>query len=221
MQSLAIPVLSSLLDRLYRLDLNLNEYMQVAIKMQSHSSLSCDKRFMNSEANRRSTFQDWPHMDYKWLLPDTLAQAGFYHQPAQVGDDRTICFVCNLCLVAWEQSDQPWSEHERHSPICQFIRGEITENVSFSSTVATQPAVQVFKDEKEKVSFPLARSLSCQLNRLKIELIAIFTISFQRQIKLFHFLSHRFDSPIRAIGMRILQPTAVVFFDILCICKYP
>jgi hypothetical protein len=127
--------------------------MQVAIKMQSHSSLSCDKRFMNSEANRRSTFQDWPHMDYKWLLPDTLAQAGFYHQPAQVGDDRTICFVCNLCLVAWEQSDQPWSEHERHSPICQFIRGEITENVSFSSTVATQPAVNVFVDEKEKVNF--------------------------------------------------------------------
>lgn len=104
-----------------------------------------DKRYMCSEATRRATFNEWPHMDYKWVLPDALAQAGFYHQPAHPGDDRTICFVCDLCLVAWEQHDQPWSEHERHSPICQFVRGELTENVPLSLTAATQAATQAYR----------------------------------------------------------------------------
>ena len=77
-------------------------------------------------------------LNFRWVLPDTLAQAGFYHEPAQLGaiDDRTLCFVCNLCLISWEQSDQPWSEHERHSPMCHFVRGEYTiefNNVNSSS----------------------------------------------------------------------------------------
>ena len=39
-----------------------------------------NKRKMWSEANRRKTFINWPHKDYKWAVPDTMAQAGFYHQ---------------------------------------------------------------------------------------------------------------------------------------------
>jgi baculoviral IAP repeat-containing protein 6 len=88
-------------------------------------------------------------MDYKWVLPDALAQAGFYHQPTHPGDDRTICFVCDLCLVAWEQHDQPWSEHERHSPICQYVQGETTDNVSLVQTASTQAAQQAFKLSSE------------------------------------------------------------------------
>jgi hypothetical protein len=88
-------------------------------------------------------------MDFKWVLPDALAQAGFYHQPTHQGDDRTICFVCDLCLVAWEQNDQPWSEHERHSPICQYVQGETTDNVSMVQTASTQAAQQAFKLSSE------------------------------------------------------------------------
>jgi baculoviral IAP repeat-containing protein 6 (apollon) len=150
-QSLGIPILSSLLDRLYRLDAKYS--ISSFIQAQTNNFLNYDKRLMCSEANRRATFQEWPHMDYKWVLPDSLAQAGFYHQPSQigVGDDRTICFVCNLCLVAWEQSDQPWSEHERHSPICHFVRGEITENIPLSLTTSTQVPLQVFKNENVNI----------------------------------------------------------------------
>ena len=110
MQSVAIPIISLLLDRLYRLDLTLIEN-QAALFGNGQPIVplsSFDKRYMCSEANRRATFNEWPHMDYKWVLPDALAQAGFYHQPTHPGDDRTICFVCDLCLVAWEQNDQPW-----------------------------------------------------------------------------------------------------------------
>ncbi|TDG43863.1 hypothetical protein AWZ03_009727 [Drosophila navojoa] len=96
---------------------------------------------MHSEAVRRQTFEKWPHMDYKWALPDQMAQAGFYHQPSSSGEDRAMCFTCNVCLVCWEKTDEPWSEHERHSPLCPFVKGEYTQNVPLSISYATNPAV--------------------------------------------------------------------------------
>lgn len=98
---------------------------------------------MFSEAARRKTFDQWPHMDYKWALPDQMAQAGFYHQPSDSGDDRAMCFTCNVCLVCWEKTDEPWSEHERHSPDCPFVKGEYTQNVPLSITYASNPAVLI------------------------------------------------------------------------------
>lgn len=70
-----------------------------------------------------------------------MAQAGFYHQPNSSGDDRAMCFTCSVCLVCWEKTDEPWSEHERHSPTCAFVMGEYTQNVPLSVTLATTPAV--------------------------------------------------------------------------------
>lgn len=69
-----------------------------------------------------------------------MAQAGFYHQPVNAGDDRAMCFTCNVCLVCWEKTDEPWSEHERHSPSCPFVKGEYTQNVPLAITAATNPA---------------------------------------------------------------------------------
>lgn len=98
---------------------------------------------MFSEAARRQTFEQWPHMDYKWALPDQMAQAGFYHQPGDSGVDRAMCFTCNVCLVCWEKTDEPWSEHERHSPDCPFVKGEYTQNVPLAVTYATGPAISI------------------------------------------------------------------------------
>ncbi|XP_032684948.1 baculoviral IAP repeat-containing protein 6 isoform X6 [Odontomachus brunneus] len=102
-----------------------------------------DRALMFSEAARRDTFPKWPHMNYKWALPDQMAQAGFYHEPNATGDDRAMCFTCNVCLVCWEPTDEPWSEHERHSPACPFVKGEYTQNVPLSVTLATAPAREV------------------------------------------------------------------------------
>lgn len=100
------------------------------------------RMLMHSEVVRRHTFEKWPHMDYKWALPDQMAQAGFYHQPSASGEDRAMCFTCNVCLVCWEKTDEPWSEHERHSPICPFVKGEYTQNVPLAVTYATNPALK-------------------------------------------------------------------------------
>lgn len=69
-----------------------------------------------------------------------MAQAGFYHQSSESGDDRAMCFTCSVCLVCWEKTDEPWSEHERHSPDCPFLKGEYTQNVPLTATFATSPA---------------------------------------------------------------------------------
>lgn len=98
---------------------------------------------MYSEVARRKTFDSWPHMDYKWALPDQMAQAGFYHQSSESGDDRAMCFTCSVCLVCWEKTDEPWAEHERHSPECPFLKGEYTQNVPLTVTYATSPATNI------------------------------------------------------------------------------
>uniref|UniRef100_A0A673KPC9 Dual E2 ubiquitin-conjugating enzyme/E3 ubiquitin-protein ligase BIRC6 n=1 Tax=Sinocyclocheilus rhinocerous TaxID=307959 RepID=A0A673KPC9_9TELE len=112
---------------------------------------SVDRSLMYSEANRRETFTSWPHTGYRWAQPDPMAQAGFYHQPASTGDDRAMCFTCSVCLVCWEPTDEPWSEHERHSPNCPFVKGEHTQNVPLSVTLATSPAQFPSADGSDKI----------------------------------------------------------------------
>ena len=67
-----------------------------------------DRALMYSELARCETFHKWPHMTYKWALPEKMAQAGFFHQPAASGEDRANCFACDICLVCWEPTDEPW-----------------------------------------------------------------------------------------------------------------
>ncbi|KAM3606446.1 uncharacterized protein V6R79_016382 [Siganus canaliculatus] len=130
----ALSVASSIMDRLSYLLCNARPELGVG------PGRSVDRSLMYSEANRRETFTSWPHAGYRWAQPDPMAQAGFYHQPASTGDDRAMCFTCSVCLVCWEPTDEPWSEHERHSPNCPFVKGEHTQNVPLSVTLATSPA---------------------------------------------------------------------------------
>lgn len=130
----ALTITSSISERLT--DLLVGGRMLEAV-----NAGAAQRGLMYAEATRRQTFARWPHMDYKWALPNQMAQAGFYHQPSSTGDDRAMCFTCNVCLVCWEKTDEPWSEHERHSPTCPFVRGEYTQNVPLIVSYATDAAV--------------------------------------------------------------------------------
>lgn len=143
----ALSVASSILDRLSYLLSSARPELGVG------PGRSVDRSLMYSEANRRETFTSWPHAGYRWAQPDPMAQAGFYHQPASTGDDRAMCFTCSVCLVCWEPTDEPWSEHERHSPNCPFVKGEHTQNVPLSVTLATSPAqFPNSSDSSDKIS---------------------------------------------------------------------
>ena len=74
-----------------------------------------------------------------------MAGAGFYYEPT--GSDRAICFHCGICLLFWEPTDEPWSEHERHSTCCPYVMGRFTDNVPLLISDATSHAQQHFSTQ--------------------------------------------------------------------------
>lgn len=67
---------------------------------------------------------------FRWALPDQMAQAGFFQSSGSAdAEDRALCFICRVCLVCWESTDEPWAEHERHSENCPFVKGQYTHNI--------------------------------------------------------------------------------------------
>ncbi|OCT67475.1 hypothetical protein XELAEV_18038773mg [Xenopus laevis] len=70
--------------------------------------------YMNSYNARLETFSSWPFPIDK----ETLAKAGFY----RIGDeDATKCFSCGGMLNCWAANDDPWEEHAKAYPGCQFL----------------------------------------------------------------------------------------------------
>lgn len=65
---------------------------------------------------RLRTFSDWPIANIQ--PADALAQAGLYYQ--KIGD-QVRCFHCNIGLRSWQKEDEPWHEHAKWSPKCQFV----------------------------------------------------------------------------------------------------
>ncbi|CAD7012398.1 unnamed protein product [Ceratitis capitata] len=67
--------------------------------------------------SRLRTYTHWPIPDIQ--QPEALAQAGLYYQNV---DDQVRCFHCNIGLRSWQREDDPWFEHAKWFPQCQFVR---------------------------------------------------------------------------------------------------
>ncbi|XP_077976844.1 baculoviral IAP repeat-containing protein 7-like [Glandiceps talaboti] len=65
---------------------------------------------------RLNTFANWPSSEI--VLPKTLAKAGFYYTGVK---DNVKCFHCNVGLRNWEPTDEPWIEHARWFPKCDYV----------------------------------------------------------------------------------------------------
>ncbi|KAF9190322.1 hypothetical protein BGZ51_008746 [Haplosporangium sp. Z 767] len=50
--------------------------------------------------------------------PATLADAGFFWQPAPSSPDNVVCFLCGKSLDGWMDTDDPYQEHLSHSRRC-------------------------------------------------------------------------------------------------------
>ncbi|XP_012677467.1 baculoviral IAP repeat-containing protein 2 isoform X1 [Clupea harengus] len=71
----------------------------------------CDERLL--------TFVNWPLRIP--VRPDQLAKAGFYY----VGrNDDVKCFCCDGGLRCWESGDDPWVEHAKWFPRCEYLLQE-------------------------------------------------------------------------------------------------
>ncbi len=65
---------------------------------------------------RLESFRGWPSDNQ---MPEVLAKAGFYYFGIK---DMVKCFFCNGGLKDWKASDNPYEDHVRWFPKCQFIR---------------------------------------------------------------------------------------------------
>lgn len=51
-----------------------------------------------------------------------MAQAGFYRTLNSSAPDDVECFVCFITLSGWEANEEPFEEHNAHSPECPFAQ---------------------------------------------------------------------------------------------------
>ncbi|XP_074964651.1 baculoviral IAP repeat-containing protein 7 [Phalacrocorax aristotelis] len=109
---------------------------------------------MVTEEMRLSTFQTWPQ--YTDMRPLQLARAGFFYTGR---DDIVRCFYCDGGMRNWSFGDDPWREHARWYPGCEFLlqsRGrEFVSSVqdSFSSTLVspTDSWDQIETDSQDQI----------------------------------------------------------------------
>ncbi|KAH9382411.1 hypothetical protein HPB48_005556 [Haemaphysalis longicornis] len=109
---------------------------------------------------RLRSFDKWPATCPK--RPPELVKAGFFYIGLQ---DYTKCFHCDGGLCNWDASDDPWEEHARWFPRCQFVllnKGEafieqcLQRHRSHLNSVAASTSTGPSSDEDAGMSTELA-----------------------------------------------------------------
>ncbi|KAM6173010.1 baculoviral IAP repeat-containing protein 3 [Erethizon dorsatum] len=84
--------------------------------LQNTSRYAVSNLSMQTHAARFKTFFNWPSSVL--VHPEQLASAGFYY----VGhSDDVKCFCCDGGLRCWELGDDPWVEHAKWFPRCEYL----------------------------------------------------------------------------------------------------
>ncbi|KAL7983288.1 hypothetical protein Chor_000164, partial [Crotalus horridus] len=85
-------------------------------QIQNSSNLTGFNLGMQNYIGRFRTFKNWPVTVP--VHPQQLADAGFYY----VGrNDDVKCFCCDGGLRCWETGDDPWVEHAKWFPSCEYL----------------------------------------------------------------------------------------------------
>ncbi|XP_067634439.1 baculoviral IAP repeat-containing protein 5.2 [Eurosta solidaginis] len=74
------------------------------------------------EKNRVDSFKNWPFDEKCACSIRKMAEAGFYWSGNEREPDTVTCYVCNKTLDGWEPTDDPWKEHAKHAPQCNFVK---------------------------------------------------------------------------------------------------
>ncbi|XP_061176125.1 baculoviral IAP repeat-containing protein 7-A-like [Saccostrea echinata] len=64
---------------------------------------------------RFQTFKNWPGI----ANPRLLARAGFFSTDTA---DHVRCFSCGVGIKCWDSSCDPWTEHLRWRPKCEYLK---------------------------------------------------------------------------------------------------
>ncbi|XP_003785942.1 baculoviral IAP repeat-containing protein 1 [Otolemur garnettii] len=95
---------------------NIGKY-EVRVKS-PEKKLRRDKARYKEEEARLESFKNWPFYAQA-TSPRALSAAGFVF----TGERDTVqCFSCSGCLGNWEEGDDPWKEHAKWFPKCEFLQ---------------------------------------------------------------------------------------------------
>ena len=86
---------------------------------------------MKSEADRRKTYKDW-HVSF--MDKNYLAAAGFYFTNC---GDVVRCAFCGVEEGYWKEGDNAFSDQERWSPSCKFIKDLFVGNIPIHSETSS------------------------------------------------------------------------------------
>jgi hypothetical protein len=98
-----------------------------------------DHILLRSEANRLSTFRNWPSLINK----KALAEAGFYYFNQE---DACQCIYCFIIISDWDVKDNPIEEHKKWKPNCPFILKLPVGNIPITQSIdeAQKPDLSSF-----------------------------------------------------------------------------
>uniref|UniRef100_A0A8C0ZIY7 RING-type E3 ubiquitin transferase n=1 Tax=Cyanistes caeruleus TaxID=156563 RepID=A0A8C0ZIY7_CYACU len=107
---------------------------------------------MVTEEMRLSTFDNWPQNSN--VHPEQLARAGFFYTGQ---GDVVRCFYCDGGVRSWSFGDDPWREHAKWYPECEFLlhsKGREFVNSVQATFSTTLLAPRHSWDQTEQDSFP-------------------------------------------------------------------
>ena len=50
-----------------------------------------------------------------------MADAGFHFTPTDAEPDKVTCYACNIEKSGWKLNSDPWIEHQKLRPNCQYL----------------------------------------------------------------------------------------------------
>ncbi|XP_028271881.1 E3 ubiquitin-protein ligase XIAP [Parambassis ranga] len=93
---------------------------------------------------------------------EKLARAGFYSEGS---GDKVLCFRCGGGLKGWQPEEDPWEEHAKHYPGCNFLLAE--KGQEFVNSVQLQGPQQNRPTPSHQNGFSGARNDEDPLEKLQ------------------------------------------------------
>ncbi|XP_048476121.1 baculoviral IAP repeat-containing protein 1-like isoform X2 [Rhincodon typus] len=103
--------------------LDVGDIPKYAVRVQPPGKVPLGRRQqLMEEGCRLESFKGWPF--YAQTEPGLLAGAGFFYTGIK---DQVQCFSCDGSLANWEEGDDPWQEHIKWFPQCEYLQGQKSE----------------------------------------------------------------------------------------------
>ncbi|XP_054005935.1 putative inhibitor of apoptosis [Hylaeus anthracinus] len=91
---------------------------------------------------RWNSFVNWPISSI--VSPEKLAKAGFYYLQC---NDKVQCAYCGCIMEEWESNNDPYEEHRKHFPECDFYLQKDEDDTFYLKNVKLMPgATSSLKD---------------------------------------------------------------------------